>query len=462
MDMWHAHPAFPALMLFRTPLAPLILGPLLQLGGPLLAEAAMGIAYAVSVVAFATAAAAFGRRVAVATAAALLAFPAYGALFHQISSDPVFALVYALWTLALVRAFNLPTVWRFAVLGVLLVALVLARPGSEILLVFAVAPLLIVRAGWRNRLVWAGTFLGVSVGLLALWAGYNDARYGSFVVAREGWANVPFYRVFYMDKLVRPGNGPASRNLANVIQRDVLSKPPYSTDGLNTTDKFFTLATEHMWEDTVVAVDRAYGWHSDYAVLRTVSIEAIRRHFRLYVRDVAGAVWDEMRYPYKWPAVGKRRPPSALPAARVLASHPVTVLNTPGRTWWLASTPTGAPPVPARVRRMTREVARLQRAVPERSGSPSVARVLNGISGVYPWASLWMAGALVLIAVRRPLRAPALFVMIALAMLVIVETELGEPPVLEYGLPFEPVFILCLAAGALGSRRYFEPSRVTT
>ena len=454
-DMWHAHPAFPALMLYRMPLAPLVYGPLLQLGGPLLAEAAMGLAYAASILAFAAAALEFGRLAAVITALALLVHPGYCALFHELSSDPVLALVFAFWTLAVVRALRRPGLRRFVVVGVLFFLLVLARPGSQVLLVFAFVPLLL-QASWPERLMWGGAFLAVGVALLALWSGYNDVRYGSFVVARAGWANVPFYRVFFLDKLVRTENGPASRELGAAVQRDLLPKTPYRQLGVKTPDQYFAIASDHMWSDVVWIVDREWGWHSDYAILRRVSIEAIRTHFHRYARSVAAGVWDELRYPYVWNAPHVARAQSA-PSASAASAPPKPIPKSSpdygGRYSWLASTPSGQPPVPSRVTRVTRELATLDHDIPERSGSATLARILNRISRVYPWAAIWIAVGLVALVVRRPRGSFVLLTIGGLALLVIVFTELGEPPGLEYGLPLLPAFILGAVAALAAPRR---------
>jgi Dolichyl-phosphate-mannose-protein mannosyltransferase len=458
VDMWHAHPTYPALMLYRTPLAPLFYGPLLQVGGAALAEAAMGIAFAVSVLAFAMAAAEFGRAAAVLTAAAVLAYPGYGALFHQMSSDPIFALAFSLWTLAVIRAIRRPQTWRFALAGLLLVLLVLARPESQILLAFAVVPLLILRAPWRERLVRSGAFLGVAVCLLAAWSGYNDLRYGTFVIARDGWAEVPFYRVFEMEKIVRPQNGPASRRLAAAVQRDLLGRPTYARLRIRTPDEYFEVASDRMWSDVVVIVDRTWGWGSDYTILRNVALEAIDRHPRLYARDVANSVWDELRFPYQWAAPqpasplasSARRP--AIAAAAVRKSASVDGSDVGGTYWWLASTPSGRPPARERVARLDRTVDKLELGIPNRAGSRPAAAALNWISHVYPWAAAWIAVALGALALRRPRGGLAVLVVIAAALGMIVFTELGEPPALEYGLPFAPIWILAAAAALTAPR----------
>lgn len=461
-DMWHEHPALPALMLFRTPLAPLVYGPLLQLGGPLLAEVGLALGYAVSVAAFAAAAAEFSVLAGAVTAVALLAYPGYGALFHVVSSDPIFAIVIALWTFVVVRALREPKTPRFVLAAFLFFCLVLARPGSQVLLLFALAPLLLGGA-WRRKLVWSAAFLGVAGTLLVAWAGYNDARYGSFVVARAGWANLPFYRVFYMDKLVRSTNGPASRELADAIRLDLLPKAPYPQIGIKTPDQFFAIASDHMWGDVVVTVDRHWGWQSDYRILRSVSLEAIRRHLHLYVRDVALAVWDELRYPYQASA-----PRAASLTGSTLGSGQGTSsqaeANPGGRYWWLASTPNGLPPVASRVTRLRRALDRLQHGLPERSGSPRLAADLNRLSRGYPWPAIWLGVALLATLVRRPNGARILLIIAGLALAVIIETELGEPPVPEYGLPFVPVFVMCAIVSVVGrpTRRRVERADALT
>jgi hypothetical protein len=455
VDMWHSHPALPALMLFRTPLAPLVFGAALQVGGAVLAELAAAMLYGVSVVALAAAAYSFGRVAAVVTAVAVLAYPGYGALFHQVSSDPVFACAYAIWTLGMIRTLRNPSTARFAVLGACVIVLVLARPGSQVVLAVGIAPL-VLGTTWRSRLAWSGSFLAAAVGGLALWAGYNDLRYGSFVVARAGWANIPFYRVFIMEKLVRADNGPASRALAGAVRRDLLTKPPYPQIGIKTPDQFFSIASDHMWGDVVYITDREWGWQSDYAILRRVSLEAIRRHPRLYVRDVGASVWDELRIPYVWrvPSVAKPPPSSTSSPSPSVAAKP-TSASAPdddpgGRYWWLASTPDGRPPNPSSIARMMRELKGLHANFPDRSGSPTLAAILNRISRIYPWAGLWLAVTAIALVVRRPAGSVVLLFTAALALAAIIFTELGEPPGLAYGLPFVPIFILCGVAAVTG------------
>ncbi|HEY4413902.1 MAG TPA: glycosyltransferase family 39 protein [Gaiellaceae bacterium] len=443
VDMWHAKPAYPFLMLFRTPVAPLFYGVLLQVGGPVLAECGMALAYATSVLAFALAARRLGSATAVLTAIVLLALPGYGALFHQVSSDPIFALTVALFSLAVIDAIAAPSTRRWGLAGLVFAVMVLTRPGAEILIVVGLVALVLARP-WRARLAATAAYVGVAAAILLSWSAYNDVRYGDFTIARGAWAGTPFYRTFVMEKIVRPDNGPASRKLAAAVSTDLLTKPPYA--GHISVDQFFAIANDNMWSDLVYLSDRHFGWGSNYTVLRDAALEAIRRHPKLYLRDVASGMWSEVSTPYPRPAVHLQ---TASPgAARPSKAAPAPPAMFPGIHWWLSSTPNGRAADPARVARQLGEAKLLEANLPDRSGSPAVATVLNDISRVFQRMEVWIALGLLALLIRRPRGSLTLVVLLAGAVLVLLVTLAGYGPTPEYGLPFDPVFVL-FGVGAL-------------
>lgn len=93
------HPLLPWSMLFRTPVPAIVDGGVLDVANGLFAEPVLAVLFAGSVVAWAAAARAYGPRAALLVAAALLVYPAYGLMFHELSSEPVFAAAFALWGL---------------------------------------------------------------------------------------------------------------------------------------------------------------------------------------------------------------------------------------------------------------------------------------------------------------------------------------------------------------------------
>ena len=108
VQMFEWDSVLPMSMLFRTPLAPAVVGGSLDLVGGYATQALMAALYATSIVCWTRIALAFGRRAALVTAVALLLYPGYGILFHMLSSDSICAFVFAIWSLTLTRAPSLP------------------------------------------------------------------------------------------------------------------------------------------------------------------------------------------------------------------------------------------------------------------------------------------------------------------------------------------------------------------
>lgn len=460
-DMWNARPAFPQLMLFRTPLAPLLYGPALDLGGAVAAEAVAAFAFAVSVSAFALAASAFGGVAAVGTAAALLLYAPYGALFHQVSSDAAFALAFALWVLAAIRAAQRPTTGRLALAGAGVFMMAMARPSAQLFLLFAVAPLL-WRAPWRERAKRTVAFAAPAVVLLLAWAGSNALRYGDFAVARGTSATVPLYRLFVLDHLVEPDNGPASAELAAAVRANLLHKPEYADAGVRTVEDFFATGGDRAWGDLVVLSDRFWGWDSDYELLRLAALEAATAHWKLYARGVGDSLRHVLTAPYLRPATA-----SAAEARRqVAASGGYVQPPEPGGVlWWLATTPDGrigkgpsgnlvwrSPSDQAHAVWLDGRVAELGRDLPARSGSEAAAQALNALTRGYPWLGIWLVGGIALLLARRPRHWQTGLLIAGLGTLLLVVTMASMPPALEYAIPIAPSFVIATAAGALGRR----------
>ena len=115
-------------------------------------------------------------------------------------------------------------------------------------------------------------------------------------MARGTGAFFPFYRAFTTDHIVRPGNGPASRELAEAVRRDLLLQEPYRSYGI-ALDEFFERGGPREFEDVVGITDRLWGWDSDYAQMRAVGMEAVRAHPLRYVSGVGKTTFEELWKP---------------------------------------------------------------------------------------------------------------------------------------------------------------------
>jgi hypothetical protein len=469
-QMWGWHALLPAVQLIRTPVAPLVTGVTLDLGGGWLAMVVMAVLYAGSIVAWATVALVFGRRAALLTALALLVYPSYGALFHELSSDAVYAAGFALWALLLVRAAGAPSAGRFALLGLGTALIALTGPGNQLLVVFALLPLFL-RAAWRQRLVWVGACLLPAVVCLGGWAGLNDLRYSDFTVAGNA-SELPFYRGFVVDRIISPGNGPASRQLAQAVERYLLPSQPYRSYGIDL-KRFFSSGSTRMSVDLISLSDRIWGWHSN--ILERVSIEAIQTHLGRYLRGVATTVWDLLRFPVYGPratnsstatplrratiVVNGHRVPKPTEGEPIPDSHQSNRLSTPDnriRVTWTSPNRNHIvfrnPHDQHRYRTLVATVNRVSRTLPTYAANPTLLLRLNQVSHRYPWPVIWLGAGLLGVIIRRPRNASIALAIAAAALLVIISTALGLPAVAEYAAPVAPALILLGAVGTLGQR----------
>jgi hypothetical protein len=515
-------PVYPAVLNTRGPLSALGVGLPLAVGG-WAAEIWLAVLYACSIVAWARVALTFGSRAAILTSAVLLVYPGYGILFHQLASDSLFAAGFALWALLMMRAILRPSITAFLYVGIAMGALVLIRPANQVLLVMALSPL-VLRASWRDRFAWLAAlfipavalsqawkaiaelrygdavFLKPSTGLLALAAltvplllpapwrlrtgavigvlviaavaikglpGQSPAQYTRSVVRNE--SNQFVYRSFELDRIMAPENGPASRRLARVVERELLPREPYRSYGIDV-HEFFASGSDRVFGDLTGVASSAD--------LAEATREAIRRHPGTFVRSIGRTLWEQLA---SRPVYG----PEAVASPSVNASGqtgetPYVVVN--GRR---LPKPTEGQPIPAsaigpklwttggpaqevwksasqhsfvftdprderRFRKLGADVSRLSDLLPTRSGSPRVIHRLNQISHRFPPLIVWLVIGGVAFALRRPRNALVAFAPSLAGLVVIVATALVAPSVAEYAAPVSPAFLALAAAGLVG------------
>jgi 4-amino-4-deoxy-L-arabinose transferase-like glycosyltransferase len=485
-EIGQSHPVFPWAMLSRTPVTPVVSGLLLGAGGGLLAEAVMGILFALSVLAWSSLALRVGgRRSALLVAVALVVFPGYGGVFHELSSDAVYAAAFAAWAYLLTRAVERRSYASFALAGAWIGVLALTRPVNQTLLL--IAPLLLVVPGaWRDRIGRAVVFAAAGAVVLVAWSGYNDARYGDFTVARGGNASIPFFRAFVTDRIVSPDNGPASRELAAAVQTHLLPLEPYRSYGI-TLHEFFTSGSARMEEDLISLSDRVFGWSSNYSVLGRAAREAVLKHPWTYTRGVATSFWQELSRPLFVPeqvthtglpkgngpgiTVGTTKVrgktlPKPSEGEPIPASRQGDYVSTPDghiREVWRSPIDHGVvfdnPRDQRRYEALNRRLSELGSRLPSRGHSAWLHLQLNRSSKVYPPAWAWLLVGLAALVWRRPAgwRAPLILAVAGLGVLF--ATVLGVYSVPEYAVPVVPAFVLLAGVGLLGRRAAAQPVR---
>jgi hypothetical protein len=462
-------------LLFRTPIAPLYDGLSLDLFGGRLAEPAMAVLYAGSIVCWGAAARYFGARAALAVVAALLLYQGYAIMFHELSSEPVFAAAFALWAWLVVRAAFAPTVARFALAGLGVALLALVRPGNAVLLAFALLPLLIAGA-WRVRLQRTAAFVVAAMLPLAAWSVHNGVRFDYWGLARGGNAIVPFYRAFITDHIISPENGEDSRRLAAAMQDHLLTREPYRSYSV-TLDQLFRDGSFRVHEDLYLLSDQVFGWDSNYDVLRGAGVEGVRAHPGTYARGVSRTIWDELskaEFRTDTASAAEQETASASPATVVINGKrlPAPTEGEPipaGQVVWISrpdqsirqvwTSPTEwhfefeHPGDRARFQAITHETDDLFAALPDRQGNAALALRLNQLSRWFPRPWMWILLGAIAIAWRRPRGWPILVALALAGFAVVLLNALGLFADLHFLLPVAPAFVLLGLAGLLGARR---------
>ena len=522
-------PIVPSVLNTRGPLADLGVGLPLEAGG-WVAEIWLALLYALSILAWARVALHFGARAAIATSALLLVYPGYGILFHGLSSDALFAAAFAGWSVLLARAILAPSVRTFLLVGVGLGVLVLVRPANQVLVVFALLPLVlraplgrrfswlaalfvpaaVLSQAWKALATWRwGTAMGLapsatvllaSVVLLPLlfappwrrrlWLALGVAaipiliavvfvkgmnlqspsHYARALVQSPG-GNVFLYRAFELDRIVSPENGPASREAAAVVRRELLSKEPYRSYGVDA-PTFFSSGSDRIFGDFTSL--------SGQVDLSAVTQEAIGRHRRAFLTSIASTIWQMLwtRRVYVpeggsalasdggattgnasgYVVIDGRRLPRVsdgqpIPSSRV--GLVIQTLHGPAGEVWLSAA--RHPLVFTDLRDKERfdefqaATQRLNARIPTRSRDETVVHRANQTSHVFPPPIVWLLLGSVGLLVRRPRRALVALAPALAGLVVIVATGLIAPAVGEYAAPVSPAFIVLAAAGAVGA-----------
>jgi hypothetical protein len=461
-------PPFSALQVFRTPIAPLVTGIPMWIGGARLTEVVFGCLYALSLLGWAWAVAPIARSASLATALVLLVTPTYAGLFHEVSSDPVFAFLVAWWAGAVVRAWHTGTSAWLAAVGLGVALMTLCRPASQVALLSCMLVPLVARRGGRPVLAGIAVAVAAAVVPLGAWAAHNAVRYDDFTIARGSKAWVPFFRVA---GAVDPANGDASRRLVDAVRREVLTLPPYASRGVET-ETYFDGAGNLEVIRMIALSDKVFGWDTDYNVLFDASVEAVRADPWWYVRGVADTFWQFLSQRYAPETRERPVPIPDLPAELTIDGKPfpAPVTVSPlvqavryGFVWCptddlercVVPHPLSALGDAGQARRYADLVARIRdwnAQLPTRDSNASLASKGGTASTRWPRPFLWIAVAVVALAVRRPRGTAPIVVIGGVSLLVLLVHALSQAPQSEFELPFVPVWIAAALVGVLAPR----------
>ena len=476
LSFFDAHTPFTEVMLFRTPVTPFMLGVPLSIGGVTALQVAMSVFFAVAVLAWSLAALTYSRFAAVLVALVLLVSPGFAVSFHEASSDSIATLAFALFALGVVRTGFRPSVARFAALGAGAGVVALTRPAYLGLAAGLLVPVCL-RGSWRSRLAWGGAYAGLMLAVLVPWATLNDLRYGDFTISRLSTAG--------RTPVIVPDAGPASKQLTAIVQRDVLSLPPYRRLHVTAQTYFRLPLPEYEWSRLLGIADRVGGIGSDFRLLLDAEAEsAAASRERLAAEgarprssqlpQIARSMWHFLSRPANrdnthlkpavWPTPqptlgteGHLRPnPEALPPSVEAIRFGFFPCASNEIARCILADPSTAYPDPSQARRyadVTRTVSRWDRRLGTGSPNRWLALQLNRAARHFPPPWLWLVVAGVALALRRVRGGGALVALVGLggAVLFVHAWAIGWLEAFAY--PVLPAVVFAAICAAVGERR---------
>ena len=446
-------------------------------------------------------------------------------MFHALASDALFAAAFAGWAVLLTRAILRPSTLAFLLTGAGMGLLVLVRPVNQALIAMALLPL-VLRVPWQRRFTWVAALFVASAAVTQGWKAIAHLRWGDAVglrpslavigtslllcvffvprtwrrwiavaavpvllvglalkwsdlqspgtylrsVAQGPGSGIFLFRTFEVDRIVEPDNGPASGQLAEAVERELLDEEPYRSYGVDL-DEFFSSGSDRVFVDLTSL--------SAHADLTAVTEEAIREHPGAFASGIAGTVWEMLwssRVYAPEPAeaspperrggedlglaeVGNRGlpPPSEgqpIPASRV--GPAIRPLYGGVREVWVSPTDHHLvfddPRDQARYERFDRETNELVGRIPTRDSLESgLIHRMNQASYRYPAPFVWLAIGTLAMAIRRPRYALVAIAPSAAGLVVVAVTGAVILAVGEYVVPVTPAFVVLAAAGLLGA-----------
>ena len=455
-DLFEREPVLPMVVTYRTPLASLWYGGMLEFPGARVLEVVQGIGFLIAVACCYRMALPWGRRIAGLTAGAVIIHPWYGALYHRVDSDGVFAFVLIVWAAVAVSTARSTAKVVWIGHAALIALLVMARPAAQLYGLFALMPLLLpdrpVRVRFAQSIVCASTLALVLLSYSAL----NEARYGYFGISRLTFAAQPFMRVLTKDRLVDPQNGPASQELAKAIEEQLLPYEPYRSLNMSV-EELLRSESIRLYQDTVTVADRTWGWDSNYRRLLDVSVESIRANPAAFLLGTTQTFLHSLIVKHRI-ATPIRRDSSSATGAVSVSAVDVDLIPYPLQDMW-SSTPDGRydwlNPKRDAVRRFTEQQARvdaLSVQLPVRNGIQPLSDLLNRVGLLFTPMIAMVALAILGIPFMCLTAAPEERLLIAvflLSLLILFATFAGQvPAIIQYRLPMDPIVIL---AGVLGA-----------
>ncbi len=453
VDIFNKEPILPMILTYRTPVAPFFYGLLLQNGGTLAVSIASEILLLLLIPAIYLLALSWGKNAARVATVLFILFLPFQIQFHQISSDALFSWFIIIFFLSLKYALEHKNIESWAVLGIISALTILTRP-SGLVIVLALPAVLFLKLNFKKIFKLSATYILCLVIILGSFVLYKGVRFEDYTISR-GSNYTAFMRVYSLqESLFRPENGPNSKKLVSIIEKELLDTELYKKYDI-TLDKILNYQPSRRFlGDIIVAVDKTEGWDSQYELLEKVAFESIKAnpvsYFKHYLKDIILLTTIEQTIP-ETPVpkdtklylndisnTGKEDLPEPTEGELIPYSN----------TWWMLSSPVNKLPTQSEVDNFNEKYEKIALDVDSAQGSPGMVRITEILwdSVKIPIFYFWVLGILGIIFSKRNKRILLIYIFI-ISAIIIVGTLYAAHVYTRYRLPLDPLIMISGVAG---------------
>ncbi len=273
------------------PVTPLVTGFILFMGGPILLEILLSLAFWFVNFATYTITSIWGRSLGIISVIILCLFQPYIHIFHQASSDAIYATLLILFVFLSFRFLHSQNYKTTILIGLVAFLVYFTRNSGMILFVFWPSILILLGLfGLKKFIKHAVAFSCICAILLSCWATYFFVTVNSFQTY-FGSAFFAMVKIHTYDQIFYPENGPASKKLSQIIRKNIKEGKYKDVSDIRTgralTDfETFRTAGSRSHILLVEAPRAQYSIEESNRLIKKAVIEAIWAHPRIYLRGL--------------------------------------------------------------------------------------------------------------------------------------------------------------------------------
>jgi len=455
-DFTNPQPVYHHLMCFRTPIAPLFFGTLLNAGGALLTSIILEILSLISILAIYLIAANWSILAGRIAALFLIFYVPFQLQFHQVGTDGLFAFLIIIFCLVFYLALIKKNLFYWFILAIIVVIMTLTRPAG-IIFSLSLFSVFFIKLRWKKVLLYIMVFVLCICLPLGGYVLYKGVKYQDYSISR-GFNNTTFYRIFRLqENAIKPENGPSTEKLVTYIEQYVLTTELYRKYSVTIEDFLTYKPNGRFTSDCLAIVDIKEGWKSNYKLLSKVAFEAIKASpasfFTVYTKDlininISNVKITDMSYIEEKPL--RTATESDLSDEKTIEIPTEGEMVPKPAYFWLATRPNGSLPTTAEEASLKEKAASLIDDYSAPNGNQTIRKLFD-----YLWEAIkipviycWIFG-IVGIVISRDKKRFYILAIILIFLIYIMGTLQGTPPWLKYRLPLDSILLLAGVTGFL-------------